>query len=157
MKRALTLLVVLLVGCGGAAKPAASEPSEKAALEPGLKCLDEANLPRAAAKDAPPRMDLAHIIVRYAGLRGAGTITRTREEACLRAQEVRKQLLAGGDWDTLRGSYSDSKDATNGEFHGTAQEDLEKRFGDTAFALKVDELSQVIETENGFHVIWRMK
>lgn len=157
MKRVLSLVVTWVIGCGGIAAPSKAGPANQAALEPGLACLDQANLSRTAPSDAPARVDLAHIVVRYAGLRGTENITRTREEACLRAEEVRKKLLAGGDWDELRGSYSDTKDATNGEFHGVAQDDLEKRFAAAGFSLKVDELSQVIETENGFHVIWRMK
>jgi len=157
MQRAITIISILIAGCGGSKKPSDAPGAEQTALTPGLKCLDLAKVPRTAAKDAPARMDVSHIVIRYAGLRNAETVTRTREEACLRAEEVRTKLLAGGDWESLYDTYSDSKDAMKGEFKSVAEDGLEKKFGDAAFALKVDELSHVVETENGFHVIWRMK
>jgi parvulin-like peptidyl-prolyl isomerase len=119
--------------------------------------LDLAKPPKSIAPDAPARIDVAHIVVRYAGLRDADAITRTREEACLRATEVRDKLLKGGDWDALYDEYSDTKDATKGAFKSVTQENLEDAFGNMAFSLKVDQLSQVVETDKGFHVIWRMK
>jgi peptidyl-prolyl cis-trans isomerase NIMA-interacting 1 len=155
MNRTVLILGMVVAGCGGSQSSAKTE--ESTALTPGLKCLDLARIARSPAKDAPAKIDVSHIVVRYAGLREAGAVTRTREEACLRAQEVRDKLLAGGDWDALYEKYSDSKDAMKGEFRSVALENLENDFGNTAFALKVDELSQVVETENGFHVIWRMK
>ncbi|MGC4069174.1 MAG: peptidylprolyl isomerase [Polyangiaceae bacterium] len=114
-------------------------------------------MPRSVLPNAPAKMDVSHIVVKYAGLPRADSITRTREEACLRAQEARDKLLSGGDWDEVYAAYSDSKDAMKGAFRQITQDAVEPVFGKAAFSLKVDELSQVVETENGFHVIWRMQ
>ena len=102
-------------------------------------------------------MDLAQILVRHAGVKNSADVTRTEEEACLRAQEARKKLLGGADWDEVRKQYSDEKGATDGVLFGVAQGDLHPAFAGAAFSLKVDELSHVVETPRGFHVIWRQK
>lgn len=150
--RALACLSLLAVACGGAEKPAKS-----VADNPGSRCIDQARLPRTPPPDAPQLMNVAHILVRHAGLDDARGATRTREEACLRAQEARDKLLAGGDWDSVFDEYSDAKGATRGELFDVNQSSLEPAFADAAFSLKVDELSHVVETDRGFHVIWRKK
>jgi hypothetical protein len=158
MNRAIAVVALVVVsGCGGSQGSVDNAQSPSAPLTPGLKCLDAAKAPRSVAADAPARIDVAHIVVKYAGLRDSEKITRTREEACLRATQARERLLKGGDWDQTFEEYSDTKDATKGVFRTVSQENLEEGFGNMAFSLKVDELSQVVETEKGFHVIWRMK
>ena len=41
--------------------------------------------------------------------------------------------------------------------YDVTQGSLEPAFADAAFSLKVDELSYVVETKRGFHIIWRKK
>jgi hypothetical protein len=157
MRGKILLSCLLVVACGGSKPSAKEEPrlSDEAIAE--IKCIEIAKTPRQAAKDAPARIDVAHIVIRHAGVRDAGSVTRTRGEACLRAELVRKKLLGGADWDETYEKYSDSKDATKGTFRGISQDGLEDDFASAAFALKVDELSHVVETQHGFHVIWRSK
>jgi hypothetical protein len=147
------IFTLLLVGCGSGAE----KPAKSVAANPGSQCIDQARIPRKPAPDAPQLMNVAHILVRHAGLDDAGSVTRTREEACLRAMEARERLLAGSDWDSVFAEYSDAKGATQGELFDVNQDSLEPAFADAAFALKVDELSHVVESKRGFHVIWRKK
>ncbi len=159
MRRMISVTMLLALGCGGnqkSVRDAGDEP-DAAHETPGTRCVRVAQTARQPLADAPIRMDLSHILVRHAGVRDAGEVTRTREEACLRATEARKKLLSGADWEDVYAGYSDSKDSTGGEFFGVTQSSLEEKFGNAAFSLKVDELSHVVETKNGFHVIWRMK
>jgi len=107
--------------------------------------------------EAPEREDLAHILVKHAGVRDAGGVYRTREEACLRAMEARQKLLGGASWDDIFKEYSDSKGATQGVLYDVTQGSLEPAFAGAAFSLAVDELSYVVETKRGFHIIWRKK
>lgn len=157
MRGKILIVTLLVVACGGGKKHAkhGSKLDDEGMAE--VKCIEVAKTPRQAANDAPIRIDVAHIVIRHAGLRDAGKITRTRGEACLRAEEVREKLLSGEDWDEMFEEYSDSKDATKGTFTGVTQDALEDDFANAAFALKVNDLSHVIETEHGFHVIWRSK
>lgn len=146
-------LVLLAVGCGGSPE----KPAKNVADNPGSQCIDQARLPRKPPPDAPQRMNVAQILVRHAGLDDAGSVTRTREEACLRANEAREKLLGGAEWDVVFDEYSDAKGATQGELFDVNQDSLEPAFADAAFSLKVDELSYVVESKRGFHVIWRKK
>ena len=108
------LAFFLLAACG-ASQPASENatPSSK----PGSKaeeCLKQAALPREPRKDAPERIAISQILVRYAELDRAEGATRTRGEACLRAEEARQKLLAGADWNAIVQSHSDAGGATNG-------------------------------------------
>jgi parvulin-like peptidyl-prolyl isomerase len=158
MQRMAWVSVLILASCGGG-QGAKSADDEKSSLDdsPAMKCLEEAQIERKAPVDAPQRMDLGQILVRHAGVKDSADVTRTEEEACLRAQEARKKLLGGADWDEVRKEYSDEKGATDGVLFGVAQGDLHPAFAAAAFSLQVDELSYVVETPRGFHVIWRKK
>lgn len=154
----LALALLVLSSCNKhkhAKHPKEAEP--EAPMTEGSRCIDRARTPRKPPIDAPERMDLGQILVRHAGVRDAKGATRTREEACLRAEEAREKLLAGGDWDAVFKDYSDSQGASQGMLYDVTQGSLEPAFADAAFSLKVDELSYVVETKRGFHIIWRKK
>jgi hypothetical protein len=148
--------LVALVACGGGGAGKGAENSGRK-LTPGEQCIEQANIVQTPPTDAPERVDLAAITVRHAALKDAGNVIWTREEACLRAAEARKKLLAGTDWETVFNEYSDAKGAAGGDLFGVTQGDLEPAFAGAAFSLKVDELSYPVESKRGFHVIWRKK
>lgn len=150
------MTVLGLVGCGGS-KPPAKEPVSTSNFDEveERECIKLANMPREPDKYAPAQIDISQIIVQYAGKADAGSVTRTRGEACVRAQQVRRQLLAKADWDELYDEYSDKKDDARGIQKGATQKSLGKKIGNAAFGLSVNDLSHVVETEQGFHIIWR--
>jgi len=152
---ALSLVASSLFGCGGSTKPTKPGARLDFDAKEEVECLETAKLKRHPPDNAPARIDVAHIVVRYVGLRDAGEVTRTRGEACVRAEQARRRLLGGADWNETFDKFSDSKDSTKGEFNGVSSADLEDDFAAAAFELKVNELSHVIETPHGFHVIWR--
>jgi len=158
MQRWLMIGVWGLTACGGSSK-GADDPSTAATIadSPGIQCIDKAKIERQPPVDAPTHIDVAHIVVRHAGVRNAGDVIRTREEACLRAEEAREKLLASGDWDAVYDEYSDSKGAAEGVLYNVTQGSLDPAFAGVAFSLEVDALSHVVETSRGFHVIWRKK
>lgn len=157
MRGKILLVTLVLAACGGSKKPVKAGANLDDDAKAEIHCIEVAKTPRRAANDAPARIDVAHIVIRHAGVRDAGKVTRTRGEACLRAEAARDKLLGGADWDEVFEEYSDSKDATKGTFTGVTQDALEDDFAGAAFALKVNDLSHVVETEHGFHVIWRSK
>ena len=160
MQRCFVISVWVLTACGGGSKEArdpSAEPTDPIAASPGIQCIDKAKIERQPPADAPTHIDVAHIVVRHAGVRNAGDVIRTREEACLRAEAAREKLLASGDWDAVYEEYSDSKGAAEGVLYNVTQGSLDSAFAGAAFSLEVDALSHVVETSRGFHVIWRKK
>lgn len=154
---ALTSALALgLLACGGAApSPAPPAAAPKAPASPEQACFDEASATRTPRADAPEAIVVAHVLVRHADLRRPEGATRTRGQACLRAREAREKLLAGAEWADVVREYSDSGHDTLGSLGRVAPSDLDAAFGAAAFALGVDELSHVVETPRGFHVIAR--
>jgi peptidyl-prolyl cis-trans isomerase NIMA-interacting 1 len=160
MRRVLWLATLMFMGCGGGQQRSADSSDLKLMMgnkDPGMQCLVDAEVVRRAPADAPERIDVAHILVRHAGVKDAGDVTRTREEACLRAIEAREKLFAGGEWDAVYAEYSDAKGATQGALYDVTEGSLDQQFAGAAFSLKVDELSHPVETKRGFHIIWRKK
>jgi len=100
-----------------------------------------------------------HILVAYKGAdKCPRKVTRTKEEARKRVEEAHARAVDGQmDFGDVAKLYSD--DPSGAERQGSLgkidRQSVVKPFGDAAFALKVDEISPVVETQFGFHVIKR--
>jgi peptidyl-prolyl cis-trans isomerase C len=99
-----------------------------------------------------------HILVRFKGsavpLR-TGQKELSDEEALAKAQELRKQLLAGADFIALAKSESDDTGSgANGGDLGTFKHgQMVGAFETAAFALPVGQLSEPVKTQFGYHLI----
>ncbi len=155
-QRRMQLLPMLLVGaassgCGGADAQAV-EPDD-ASASPGARCLADARAPRVGETKARGKIGVRHILVRHSALKDSRGATRTPEQACLRALDALQQLTAGGlEWGEAVSMYSD---ASTDDLGRVAYEDLNASFASAAFRLEIDQLSYVVESDRGFHVIWR--
>ncbi len=148
------------LACGGAssAKPPVEAQASDAtggARSPEQACLAEAQAPRTPRADAPERITISHVLVRHKDLKRSEGATRSRGEACLRAKAAREKLLAGAEWSDVVKEYSDGGDATGGKLGSVTKSELDPVFANAAFALDSGELSHVVETPRGFHVIAR--
>jgi hypothetical protein len=100
-----------------------------------------------------------HLLVMHRGSqRVPEGITRTREEARARAEEARARAVAGEDWNALVREYTDEQGAPEGGDLGTfGRGTMVPAFERAAFGLEVGEISEVVESPFGFHVIMRYR
>lgn len=106
----------------------------------------------------PREIAARHVLVMFAGSeRAPESISRTREQAEARALEVLRRARAGEDFAALAREFSDEPGAgeRGGSLGRFRRGRMVRAFEDAAFDLEVNGISQVIETDFGFHVIQR--
>lgn len=98
---------------------------------------------------------VSHILVAYKGATGAApSVTRTKEEALHKAQELKTTLTAGAGFADLARRESDAESRTNGGSIGTiARGSLVPAFEEIAFTAPIGQISDSVETPFGFHLI----
>jgi peptidyl-prolyl cis-trans isomerase NIMA-interacting 1 len=163
--RALPMVVVAvsLLACSGSQAAPVGAPTSTTSSTAGDASAAEVCLAAASAKrekraDEPSRVSVKHVLVQHAfSKKGRDSIKRSREEACLRAAEARDKLRGGADFAEIVSAYSDEPGAASrgGSIGAVERADLVPAFSDAAFELEVHQLSDVVETEFGFHVIVR--
>lgn len=108
------------------------------------------------------RSELARVAIRHILIAHSSTNEdpsggeRTESQAKILIGDIRERLLQGEDMAALAKQYSDDASASRGGFVGAAERGAwVKTFEDEAFSLKVDQISNVVQTQYGFHVMRR--
>jgi peptidyl-prolyl cis-trans isomerase C len=100
----------------------------------------------------------SHILIRFKGSSvplKPNEKDLTQEEALAKAQELRKQILAGADFATLAKTESDDTgSAVKGGDLGTFRKgQMVPAFDQAAFAVPVGQVSEPVKTQFGYHLI----
>jgi NIMA-interacting peptidyl-prolyl cis-trans isomerase 1 len=86
-------------------------------------------------------------------------VNRTRAEALQRAREVLLKIRGGETFEEMVKQYTDEPGGVErgGDLGVFDRSTMVKPFADAAFALKVGEVSEIVETKYGFHIIKRVE
>lgn len=101
----------------------------------------------------------SHILIRFKGAAGAppkpGEKELTESEALAKAQDLRKQILAGADFAALaKANSEDPGSAVKGGELGTFRHgQMVAPFDQAAFTVPVGEVSEPVKTQFGYHLI----
>ena len=155
----LAALALSLAACGGARARTRREGARARRRVPRGGLPAHRRRPSArATRRSRTASGSKQILVKYAGSKNApASITRSREDACLRAMEARDKLRGGADWDAVVKDYSDEAGAaTRGGLVGRVERgELVPSVADAAFELDMSTLSDVVESPFGFHLVFR--
>lgn len=108
--------------------------------------------------DKPDEIKASHILISYKGAdRADSNISRSKDEAKTEAERLRKLIVEeNSDFAEIAQKHSDGPSSSKGGDLGKFKfEVMAKPFSEAAFDLNVGEVSEVVETGFGFHVIKR--
>ena len=156
--RALCTIAFLVVTRASCHEPPPEQPVAASDQPSDDAGVDDAAAHGHAIHVAPSQIGARHILVMYRGSQHAPPdVVRTRDEAQAREQALLRRARAGEDIAALAREYSDEPGAATrggdlGRFH---HGEMVPAFERAAFALTVNQISDVVETPFGFHVIQR--
>ena len=144
------------VAVGGATAAGSASTGTSGASDPAGGA---ATPPRAAANEEDPkRIGARHVLVQWMGSDRAGkSVLRMKEQALVLAQEVLKRARHGEDLGRLAVEYSDEPNAgaRGGSLGRFSKGQMVGAFEAVAFKLRVGEISDIVETPFGYHIIQR--
>ena len=107
----------------------------------------------------PNEIQAAHILIMYEGAaRAPEDLRRSKEEARQIAEELLERQKAGEDFQELAREYSDGPSSVNGGvLNPFGRGKMMPAFEEAAFALDKGEVSGIVETDYGFHIIKRLR
>jgi len=136
-----------------------SKPTEKKRKEDVTENTSEKK-----QKSEPTTVRCRHLLVKHRGSRNPSswkekTITRSKEEAIRLIEEFREQIVDGEvSFEDLAKTESDCSSAKHGGDLGPfGRGKMQKPFEDASFSLQVGELSDVVVTDSGIHIILRIE
>jgi len=102
-----------------------------------------------------PQIRASHILLMYRGSAHSSS-SRSQQDAATAIAELRDQITEGGDFAKLAERYSDCPSSEDGGDLGHfGPGAMVPEFDQAAFALALGEVSGVVETEFGYHLILR--
>ena len=111
----------------------------------------------ALAQEPPTVITVSHILDCYEGCAARGTFTLTKEEALARIEEISAMISDGEiNFAQAAAEYSECPSgASGGDLGEFGRGQMVPPFEDAAFSLPVGEMSGIVETQFGYHLIFR--
>ncbi|KAI6048068.1 hypothetical protein EDC04DRAFT_2621307 [Pisolithus marmoratus] len=113
----------------------------------------------------PDQIRASHLLVKHRGSRRPSSwkesnITRTKEEAIAVLEQYQREIHAASNkaekFGQLAREHSDcSSHSADGDLGIFGRNQMQKPFEDAAFALQVKEISGIVSTDSGVHLIMR--
>jgi hypothetical protein len=110
------------------------------------------------SQEAPKKIGARHVLIQWMGSeRAPASVVRSREQAYAVAQEVLRRAKAGDDFARLAIEFSDEPGAggRGGSLGRFGRGQMVGAFEAAAFKLEVGQISDIVETPFGFHIIQR--
>jgi hypothetical protein len=162
------LLATLVPACSDLTAPptvtgGATAPSDKPAAtarvaSPKAPPPPPPDTPAQPAAETGESVAASHLLVAFAGAtRADPSIKRTKEEAKKLATQYLARAKKGEDFGKLAEDNSDDASAkrNKGSLGRFTRQQMVKPFSDAAFSMKPGQVSELVETQFGYHVIKR--
>ena len=100
--------------------------------------------------EKPEQIQARHILIKVEG----DVTEEQKAEARTKIEMIRKKAVDGGDFAALASEYSEGPSrAKGGDLGYFSRGQMVKPFDDAAFALEPGKISEVVETQFGYHII----
>lgn len=96
------------------------------------------------------KVTVKHILIQ-------GSTDEEKAEAKKKAEEVLAKAKNGEDFDKLIAEYNEDPGATDEGYTFANDGTMVQEFADASFALSIDEISDLVETDYGYHIIKRLE
>ncbi len=105
--------------------------------------------------DGGQEMTARHILIQYKEAeRADASVTRTKEEALVAIEKIKQRLNAGEDFVAIAQKESDGPSKASGGSIGVIRPNvMPEAFETAAFALQQNQVSDIVETPFGYHII----
>ena len=147
----MVLVVALVAGCSTKEEAEAPKTADAAKAETASEAVESEVL-----QPCPPgNIRASHILISHSGAPRTGA-TRSKAEAKALAEDMQAKLEAGESFEELAKAYSDCPSSQKGGDLGFfPRGQMVPPFEEAAFGLKPGEVSDIVETPFGYHIILR--
>lgn len=147
----MVLAMALMAGCSANEEAETTETADAAKTDAAEKA-EEAKV----VQPCPPgNIRASHILISHSGAPRTGA-ERSQDEAKVLAEEIQGKLESGESFEELAKAYSDCPSSQKGGDLGFFPKgQMVKPFEDAAFGLEVGDVSGIVETQFGYHIIKR--
>lgn len=151
-------LACVLAGCAEKKQGETAQATQTGQAKQGSQASEgekAAEAPKTVQPAPPGTIRASHILIAYKGS-GVEGVTRTQEEARKTIDDILARLQKGENFEDLALTYSDCPSSEQGGdlgFFGRGR--MVAPFDQAAFALRQGQISKVVETQFGYHIIKR--